>query len=324
MRVFVTGGNGFIGSTVVRMLVAQGHDVRCLLRPTSETSRIEDLPIERVIGDVRDATSLRTGVAGCDGVVHLAGLSSWKDIHSPLMHQVVIDGTRNLLEAVQECGGPRTVFVSSTVAINGTTSPIVHNEDNPSTLRLERYPYAGAKTKAEALCREAAASGQPVTIVNPGEVYGPQDTALITAGNLVDFAKSSPVLVCHGGTSVTHVEDVAAGIMAALEHGRSGERYILAGDNLTIRQLADLTLQILGQQKRIVSIPNPILRGIAAVGGRLRLPLPFEPAIVPYATLYWFMDNSKARSELGVTFRSARDVLVPTLSWLRDAGLVAS
>jgi dihydroflavonol-4-reductase len=324
VRVFVTGGNGFIGSTVVRTLVAEGHHVRCLLRPASDTSRIEDLPIERVMGDVRDAASLRAGAAGCDGMVHLAGLSSWKDIHSPLMHQVVIDGTRNLLEAVKECGGPRTVFVSSTVAINGTTSPIVHNEDSLSTLRLERYTYAQAKTQAEALCREAAASGQPVTIVNPGEVYGPRDTALITAGNLVDFAKSSPVLVCQGGTSITYVEDVAAGIMAALEHGRRGERYILAGENLTIRQLADLTLQILGQQKRIVSVPNSILRGIAAVGGRLRLPLPFEPAIVPYATLYWFMDNSKARSELGVSFRSARDALVPTLSWLRDAGLVAS
>lgn len=324
MRVFVTGGNGFIGSSVVRMLVAQGHDVRCLLRPASETKRIEDLPVERVMGDVRDAASLADGAAGCDGVIHLAGLSSWKDIHSPLMNQVVIDGTRNLLEAVTKCGGPRTVFVSSTVAINGTTSPIVHNEDSPSTLRLERYTYAQAKTEAESLCREAAALGQPVMIVNPGEVYGPQDTALITSGNLVDFAKSSPVLVCRGGTSIAYVEDVAAGIISALERGRPGERYILGGENLTIRQLAELTLQILGHQKRVVSIPNSLLRGIAAIGGQIHLPLPFEPAVVPYATLYWFMDNRKARTELGVSFRSAKDALAPTLTWLRAAGLVAA
>lgn len=201
---------------------------------------------------------------------------------------------------------------------------IIFSEDTPSTLQLQHYTYSQAKSEAELLCREAAASGQSVTIVNPGEVYGPQDMALVTAGNLVDFAKSSPVLVCHGGTCIAHVEDVAAGIVAALERGRPGERYILGGENLTVRQLAELTLQILGQKKRIAFIPNPILRGIAAIASRLRLPLPFEPAVVPYATLYWFMDNSKARSELGISFRSARETLTPTLTWLRDAGLVAT
>src|SRR5205085_8189286 len=104
--------------------------------------------------------------------------------------------------------------------------------------------YSVMKRRAEALCAEFAQRGLHVVIVNPAEVYGPRDTSLITACNLVDFAKSSPVLVCHGGTGVVHVDDVAAGIVAALQVGRSGARYILTGDNLTIRALAELTLEL--------------------------------------------------------------------------------
>jgi dihydroflavonol-4-reductase len=160
----------------------------------------------------------------------------------------------------------------------------------------------------------------PVVIVNPTEVYGPEDTALITACNLIDFARSSPVLVCTGGTSIVHVEDVALGIVRAMEKGRAGERYILGGDNLTIRELAAMTLEILGQKKPIWTMPNGLLRGLASVGRTLRIPMPFNPHVIPYATLYWFARNDKARRELGVEFRGARETLTPTLAWLRDSG----
>jgi dihydroflavonol-4-reductase len=197
---------------------------------------------------------------------------------------------------------------------------VVHDETSRCTLDLTGYVYARAKREAEVLCREAAADGLPVCIVNPGEVYGPHDTALVTAGNLVDFATSWPVLVCAGGTSVVHVDDVADGILAALERGAPGERYILGGDNLTIRQLAAMTLDLLGQRKPILQLPNGLIRALASAGPKLGIPLPFEPAVIPYATLYWFMDNRKARQELGVRFRSARDVLRPTLAWLAETG----
>jgi len=151
-------------------------------------------------------------------------------------------------------------------------------------------------------------------------VYGPNDTSLITAGNLIDVAKSSPVMLCSGGTSVVHIEDVANGIIAAFEKGRSGERYILGGENKTVRELAELVLELLGKKARIVMMPNSVIRSVAAVGGKLRIPLPFEPAMIPYATLHWFMNNQKATRELGVTFRSARETLVPTVDWLRRTG----
>ncbi|MBV9580416.1 MAG: NAD-dependent epimerase/dehydratase family protein [Chloroflexi bacterium] len=324
MRVFVTGGNGFIGSVVVRRLVQRGDAVRCLLRARSSTRRIDDVPFERVTGDVREITSLREGISGCDAIVHLAGLSAWRDINSASMPDVVVGGTRNVLQAAQVAHHPRVVCISSSVAVNGTSAPVVHIESSPCTLDLAGYIYARAKRDAEAVCRQAALDGLAVSIVNPCEVYGPYDTGMVTAGNLVDFANSWPALVCGGGTSVAYVDDVADGILAALERGRPGERYILGGDNLSIRQLAAMTLDLLGQHKPILKLPNPLIRGLAAAGPRLHIPLPFEPAVIPYATLYWFMDNRKAREELGVHFRPAQDVLRPTLKWLAESGHIAS
>lgn len=319
-KVFVTGGNGFIGSRVVRALAGQGVVPRCLLRKSSDTSRIADLPFERVEGDVRDVEAVRGGFEGCDGAVHLASLSNWNDIDSPLMDEVVKGGTRNVLEAARAAGNKKVVFVSSATAINGSEEPQVFDESAAFTLDDKKLSYARHKRDAEKMCLD---SGVPVVIVNPAEVYGPQDTGMITAGNLVDFAKSSPVMICDGGTSVVHVDDVAMGIVRALERGRPGERYILGGENLTIRQLAELSLDLMGRKASVVKLPKSVIRSVASAASFARIPLPFNPKVIPYATRYWFVDNQKARTELGVDFRSARDTLAPTVSWLREAGHIA-
>src|SRR5207302_3645244 len=193
MKVFVTGGNGFIGSAVVKRLVDSGHSVRCLLRPTSKTERIDSLPIERVTGDVCDAASVSAGTDGCDGTIHLAGVSSWNDINSPALTEVVEGGTKNVLAAAARRPGHRVVFVSSATAVNGSEEPQVFNEESEFTINDPQLKYANAKLRAEALCREAYAKGLSVVIVNPAEVYGPFDSGFVTAGNLVDFAKANPV-----------------------------------------------------------------------------------------------------------------------------------
>lgn len=323
-KIFITGGNGFIGSRVVRQLLEQGYTVRCLLRESSNTRRIDDLPIERVYGDIRNREALLNSMASCDGVIHLASLSNWADIHSGLMEEVVVGGSRNILAAAQASGQLHTVFVSTLIAVNGTDTPVQLNENSPFTLKNPKaYSYAFAKHQVEQHCQQAAAAGLPIVIVNPAEVYGPHDFDLITSGNLVDFAKSNPVFVTNGGTSVVHVDDVAAGIIAALERGRSGERYILGGDNLTIKELAALTLSLLNQNKHIVTLPNALVLGLAKIGQKLNLPLPFEPAVIPYAVKYWFVDNTKAKDELGVTFRSATETLALTVAWLQEQGFIA-
>src|SRR6476469_4498908 len=123
MKIFVTGGHGFIGSRVVRQLVGKGHEVRCLVRSTSKTHRIDDLTYERFVGDVRDKASLVEGMKGTDACIHLASVSSWNEIRSDALEATIIDGTRNILEGAKLGGAKRVVFVSSAVAINGSKEP---------------------------------------------------------------------------------------------------------------------------------------------------------------------------------------------------------
>ena len=323
MKILVTGGNGFIGAVVVRMLRSRGDVVRCLVRPTSRIDRISSLGCEIVHGDLKDLDSVRRAARGCQGLIHLAGISRWDLIDSPEMREIVCGGTRNVFDAAAEAGVERTVYVSSTIAVAGSRKPAVHNEDSPYPPFLEKYRYARAKHEAEAVSLTYS-DRMSVVIVNPGEVYGPDDRDLITAGNLIDFAKSDPVVVCDGGMSICHVEDVANGMIAALDRGRNGQRYILAGENLTVRALAELTNQIISRKKLFLTFPTPIVRAAGWLGRKLSLPLPFNPSVIPYATMYWFTDNAKARRELEVRFRNASETLQPVLDWCLNSGRISA
>ena len=322
MKVFVTGGNGFIGSRVVRRLHARGHAVRCLLREASRTHRIDAVPFERAPGDVRDAASLRAGVAGCDAVIHLASISSWDQIRSPAMREVVLEGTANVLDAARDAGKLRTVFVSSAAAVNGSVEPKIHDERSPFEVDGKTLIYAGLKHEAEKLCADAAAFGLPVVTVNPCEVYGPEDDDLITASYLVEAIRDWPVIAVTGGTAVAHVDDVAAGICAALEQGRPGERYILAGENLTVRAILELALEAAGARKTVLQVPNALAKAAIGALDALRLPTPVKPDLLAYGCLHWWMDASKARAELGWDPRPAKQTIAETVAWLRAAGRI--
>jgi len=321
-KVFITGGAGFIGSRVVARCLDQGYEVRCLLRPTTNTRRLEGLEYERFDGDITDAASMEEGVSGCTHVIHLASLSNWKDIHSPKMPLVVIQGSQNVLKAARKAGNIPVVYVSSSTAINGTEEKVLLNESSPLTLNSKQFVYPHAKKAVEEMCRAEAANGLPVVIVNPTEVYGPYDWDKITSGNLIDFATTKEVQLAKGGTSIVHVDDVATGILAAMEKGRPGERYILGGENMEFTDLAKLTLDILGIQKKVSLIPRTMLMALAWISKTFKINMGFEPAVIPYAVKYWFVDNSKAVNELGVTFRSPREILEPTLVWVKEAGLL--
>lgn len=316
-HIFVTGGNGFIGSRVIHFLIEKGYQPILLLRPSSKTGRIAHLDYQTVIGDILDYSSLLKGMEQCEGVIHLASLSNWNDIASPLMAKIVIEGSKNLLKAAEEMGNLRMVYVSSSTAINGSDEPVIQNEEAKFTLDKKNYAYAWAKHQVEEICKNKARMGHPIIIVNPTEVYGPHDDNFITCGNLRDFAISNPVLVCSGGTSIVHVDDVAKGIVEAFEKGNSGERYILGGENYSVTRLAEETLFLLGQKKRIFKLHNRLILLLAFLGKTCRIPIPFNPHMIPYAVKYWYFDNSKAKKELGLTFRCGRDVLQETLEWMQ-------
>jgi dihydroflavonol-4-reductase len=322
MRVFITGGNGFIGSRVVRALTEAGHDVRCLLRPTSNTDRIDDLQFESHIGDIRDLDSIRAGMDGMDACIHLASISAWSDMRSSALDDTVIAGTRNVLDCCLDHSPMRLIYVSSAIAINGSAAPRVFDEASPFELRDASMPYALAKHEAELLVTNYVKKGLDAVMVNPAEVYGPNDTGFVTAGNLVDALTSWPALACHGGTAVTHVDDVAQAMVSALTLGRSGERYILGGDNLSVSELLRLTIKLAGQSKPVMTLPNGPLKWAVNSLAKLRLPTPVAPEVLDYATYYFFMDSSKAKRELNYTPRPAAEVLMPVIGWLRSIGKV--
>lgn len=319
MKVFVTGGNGLIGSNLVRLLRSTNHEVSCLLRPGAQTARIDSQQVERVEGDVLDRASVERGMAGCDAAIHLACLSAWDQIDSPAIDSVAVEGTRNVLNAAGN--GVRVVYVSSIAAIGATRAPAVLNESSPFNLHGEPgLRYAKAKHRAEQLCHEAAARGADVVIVNPAETFGPDDTGLVTARTVIELLKRPLTLVCEGGTSLAYVEDVAAGIVAALERGRAGERYILGGENVSHRKLAQLSLEIAQLRRPILTVPRLLLQRVVELAARLGIRLPVPLVAVPYITRYWFVDNGKAVQELQVSFRSARETLQPTIAWLKAEG----
>jgi dihydroflavonol-4-reductase len=290
--------------------------VTCLLRKESNTRRIDAYAFERAEGDVRDVDSLRAAMARCDATVHLAAPGSWHADDASALESVIVGGAQNVLDVALQLRDHRVVLISSTAAINASTSPIVFDETAKFTVENPRLYYAHAKHKAELVARSAFERGAHVVIVNPAEVYGPGDS-VGTASNLIDFAKYWPVLVCDGGTGIVHVDDVARGIVAALERGRPGERYILNGENLTVRQLASLVVELTNRRVPIVPVPNGMSRVVAQLAIKLRLPVPFNPHVVQYATLYWLADSRKAQRELGMSFRGARETIGETIDWLK-------
>ncbi|MCK6550829.1 NAD-dependent epimerase/dehydratase family protein [Myxococcota bacterium] len=322
MQIFLTGGHGFIGSRVVRKLTEQGHGARCLVREKSDTKRIDDLPFTKTKGDVRDEASLVEGMRGCDMAIHLASVSAWADMQSKALEDTIIEGTKNVLSAAKKAGVKRVVHVSSVLAVNGSAEPRTFDETAPFELHGTKLRYSIAKHEAEKLCLAAAAGGLEVVMVNPGEVYGPNDDGFITAGNLKDMLVSWPALACTGGTAVTHVDDIADGTIAALTRGRSGERYILGGDNLSVAELVKLTLDLAGKTTPILKLPNGLVKGAIQGMAKVGLPTPVIPDVLDYATLFWFVDSSKAKRELGYSPRGAREAILPTLAWLYQAGHV--
>ena len=322
MRVLVTGASGFIGSVVVRLLAERGHTIRCLLRDTSRTERIDGMPFEIARGDLTRPETLAPAVRDCEAVIHLASVSSWDDIHSERVLSLGLGGTSALVDAALAARCRRFVFVSSAAALGGERTPVVRNEDDRPAAGIERLVYAHMKLRAEALCRAAGERGLEVVTVNPSEVYGAADRDLVTAGNLIDLAGGPLAMVCDGGTGVVHLHDAAEGIVAALERGRPGERYLLSAENLSNRDIAAMVLDLLGRRHPIVSCPRSIVRGLGWLGTHLRIPMPFNPAIAPYVTLYWFVDSAKARRELGIDFRSGRDAIGDAVAWLRQVGKI--
>jgi len=326
MNVFVTGGTGFIGGAVVQRLLEAGHEVRALVRPGADTRQLDGLPVERVEGDLRDAESLRRGVAGCDWVFHVAALYSywghaWEDFY-----QTNVKGTRRVLEAARDAGVSRIVYTSSIAVLGFNKDRSPANEDTPSTLADMIGHYKRSKFMAEEVARDFARQGLPVIIVNPGAPVGVGDHKPTPTGQIiVDFLSGRMPAYVDTGLTIVDVEDVAAAHLLAAERGRVGERYILGGENLTLKQVLDLLAEVSGRPRVRFRIPHAVALGWAYVDAALAR---LNPRRIPTATpekvrlsrRYEYFDSGKAVRELGLPQTSAREALRKAVEWYRAHG----
>ncbi len=321
--VLVTGGHGFIGHFVVKKLLERGHAVRCLVRETSDTRRIDGLDVTKHVGDILDPGSLTEPMQGATWAIHLAGISSYSLMQTDRCIPTVVDGTRNVLQSAKDAGVQRVAYIGSGIIYSRHEPPPEPvDEDEPFALGEDTHlNYALAKHRAEKLVDDFVNQGLDVRVPIPMETYGPNDDQFLTTGYLKEAINGWPALASHGGTMFGHVDDVAEGIMLAMERGKPGGRYILGSENATIKEIIDRTLAIAGQpNKKAIVMPTGITKAVLYALHNLGLPSPEHPAALEYGTTFAFVKNDRAKNELGWQPRTGDQVLEDTVRWLREAG----
>jgi dihydroflavonol-4-reductase len=328
MKAFVTGGTGFVGGAVVRKLIEAGHTVRALARPGTDTRQLDGLPVDRIEGDLGDADSLRRGMSGCAWVFHVAALYSYWGHEWEEFYQTNVEGTRRVLDIAGQAGARRIVYTSSIATLGLPRDDAPANEETPVTLADKIGHYKRSKFMAEEVAREFARQGLPLVIVNPAAPVGVADHKPTATGQMiVDFLNGKMPAYVETGMNIVDVDDVAAGHLLAAERGRVGERYILGGENLTLKQVLDL----LSEVSRLPQVRMRIPHGVALAWSYVDVALArLNPRHVPAATpekvrlsrQKEYYDSSKAARELGYTFVPAREALRKAVAWYRVNGYV--
>jgi dihydroflavonol-4-reductase len=323
VNALVTGATGFLGAHVARAVIAQGAYLRLLVRQNSNTNNIDGLNAERAIGDLRDPASLERAVAGCETVFHVAAdYRLW--VRDPeQMFQSNVEGTRNLLEASRKAHVRRVVYTSSVATMGFTSNRHLADEASPVSLADMIGPYKRSKFMAEQVALEAGRTGQDVVVVNPSTPVGEMDIKPTPTGRIVvDFLKKKFPAYVDTGLNLVDATECARGHVLALEKGKSGERYILGGENLTLKQLLDRLAAITGLPSPEVKVPHFVAMGAAVVDevvtGRI---LGREPRAtidaVRMGRKKMFVSSAKAERELGWKIVPVDDALRRAADWFR-------
>lgn len=327
--VLVTGATGFVGAAVARALVKQGRTVRVLVRPTSDTRNLANLPVERRPGSLEDAGSLSAALTDCGALFHVAADYRLWVPRPETMYRANVAGTQFLMQAALDQGVGRIVHTSSVAVLGLLPKGEPADEDTPSDLADMIGPYKRSKFMAEQIVREMVATkGLPAVIVNPSTPIGPGDVKPTPTGRMIIEAASGrmPVFV-DTGLNIVHVDDVAAGHLLAEERGRVGERYILGGENLSLREILARIAAIVGRKPPRFSVPIPALIPVATVAEALAALTRKEPFVtrdgLRLARKTMFFTSEKAVSELNYVPRPAEDALRDAVAWFRRAGMLA-
>lgn len=328
MKALVTGGAGFIGSHVVRCLHDDGHDLRVLHLPDEDVSHLRDLKnVEFVTGDTRDAERMKEIAEGCDWVFHLAAIYRiWMEDFDPL-YEVNVDGTRNVMEASIEAGVDRVVYTSSLVVFEPREGEPL-TEKNPIRDYSGEDHYTRSKIESHRLVQEYAEQGHDIVTVCPTLPIGPGDRGPTPTGKILLSALENPIaMVIDSRANCGDVRDIARGHVLAAEKGKTGESYLIGGDNVSMQNLSQLVLDVAGTSKPMFSPPLSVIKGFAWIAKKYSDWISgerpdFTPAAVEIAHSGFDADCSKARRELDLPNRDLKESVRDALEWFRDNGYV--
>jgi dihydroflavonol-4-reductase len=327
MTTLVTGATGFVGSHVARQLVASGQSVRVLVRTSSNLRLLDDIAVERVVGDLRDATSLDRVMQGVRRVFHVAADYRLWTRHPEELYDSNVEGTRRLIASAHRAGVERIVYTSTVATIAVPRHGALPNEATQAGLDEMIGHYKRSKFLAEQVAVDAAKSGAPVVIVNPTAPVGPGDWKPTPTGRIIlDFLRGKMPAYVDTGLNVVAVEDVAAGHLLAAEKGRVGERYILGGRNMTLKEILDALSAITGRRAPRVKLPHVValMAGYAdemysRMAGR-------EPQIpvegVKMSRHKMFVESDKAARELGYKPGKIEAALERAVRWYEENGYI--
>lgn len=326
MRIFLTGATGFVGSHVALALHAAGAELVLLTRNTSRTEHLLGLNAELILGDLRQPENLRSALSGCDALIHVAAdYRLW--VRDPeAMYAANVEGTRTLLRLAREAGVGRVVYTSSVATMGFRSDGAIVDEDSPVSLARMIGHYKRSKFMAEQLAIEAARSGQQIVILNPTTPIGANDAKPTPTGRIVvDFLNRKFPAYVDTGLNFVDVEDVASFHVAAIERGTPGERYILGGENLTLKQFLDRMATITGLPSPTLRVPHSVAMTFAFFDewftGRARGREPRATVeAVRMGKKKMFASSARAERELGYQPRNIDRALHSAIDWFRANG----
>jgi dihydroflavonol-4-reductase len=327
MTTLVTGASGFLGSHVARQLVARGEDVRVLMRASSTNRAVADLSLEYVTGDLRDPASLDRAMKGVKRVFHVAADYRLWARRSKDIYDSNVGGTKNLLEAAKRADIEQLIY-TSTVATIAVDRPQLPNEFTDAKLEEMIGHYKRSKWMAEREVLDAAKKGAPVIVAMPTTPVGPWDWKPTPTGKIIlDFLNGKMPGYVKTGLNFVGVEECAAGHLLISEKGKIGERYLLGGENLTLKAMLDALSKITGLPAPRLKIPHGLALGVAYANTVFSRLLGREPGIpvegVKIARHMMFVDCSRAQRELGFQPGSVAAALERAVRWYEANGYIA-
>ncbi len=326
MTTLVTGATGFVGAAVARALLDAGHELRVLVRSTSDRKNLQGLNLDTAVGDLRDADSLRGALVGCSALFHVAADYRLWTRDPKALYATNVDGSVNVIRAAADAGVQRIVYTSSvaTLGLNSDGSPA--DEETPVALDNMIGHYKRSKFLAEKAVTQLVADEQlPVVIVNPSTPIGPRDVKPTPTGRLIlDAARGRVPAFVDTGLNVAHVDDVARGHLQAFEQERIGERYILGGENMSLEAILRSVAAISGRKPPRYRLPHGLVMPVAYAAeawARLFGGEPLATVVgVKMSRKRMYFSCQKAERELGYSHRPADEAIRDAVDWFRQNG----